>query len=399
MLNRRTLGKRMICLVVTGMFALAPAGCGIYISDSPDPGESSTNEAQEGTADGTGTDAADNADSSSAADKTDASSGGDNADTSSGADDAENIASGESATLTISAVGDCTLGMDENATYSTSLVAKYEEEGASYFFAGVYDVLSADDLTIANFEGVLTESEDREDKTFAFKGDPEYTQILTEGSVEAVNLANNHSRDYGEDSYTDTITYLDEAGIESFGYDRYSIVEVNGVQVGMIGIYELAEGSGCEDDLLEMMEEVEKAGAELIIVSFHWGTELETTPDETQVALAHAAIDAGADLVLGHHPHVLQGIEVYEGKNIVYSLGNFCFGGNSNPSDKDTMIFQQTFTVTDGEVADDNVTNIVPCSLSSTSSSNDYQPTVLTGDEADEVLAKIEELSEGLSEE
>ena len=374
-------GKRngLLFLSCIAVCALLAGGCGIYVSDSPDPDSKKS--------------------ASSQSEDSAASEYASGADEDAGGSGDTDAAGGDSVTLTVSAVGDCTLGMDENATYSTSLVAKYEEEGASYFFAGVYDVLSADDLTIANFEGVLTESEDREDKSFAFKGDPEYTSILTDGSIEAVNLANNHSHDYGDESYTDTITYLEEAGIASFGYDRYSVLEVNGVQVGLIGIYELADGIDCEDDMLEMMEEVEKAGAELIIVTFHWGEELETTPDETQVELAHAAIDAGADLVIGHHPHVLQGIEVYNGKNIVYSLGNFCFGGNSNPDDKDTMIFQQTFTVTDGEVADDNVTNIVPCSLSSVSDSNDYQPTVLTGDEADEVLAKIEELSEGLSEE
>lgn len=112
--------------------------------------------------------------------------------------------------------------------------------------------------------------------------------------------------------------------------------------------------------------------------------------------LAHSAIDHGADLVLGHHPHVLQGIEVYNGKNIVYSLGNFCFGGNSNPSDKDTMIFQQTFTVQNGELVEDNVTNVIPCSLSSESGRNTYQPTPLEGEEKDRVMAKIEEFSAGL---
>ena len=118
-------------------------------------------------------------------------------------------------------------------------------------------------------------------------------------------------------------------------------------------------------------------------------------PTEYQVNLAHSAIDNGADLVLGHHPHVLEGIEVYNGKNIVYSLGNFCFGGNSNPSDKDTMIFQQTFTVQNGELVEDNVTNIIPCSISSDSSYNNYQPTPLEGDEADRVKGRIEEYSSG----
>ncbi|MFR5148930.1 MAG: CapA family protein [Ruminococcus sp.] len=101
----------------------------------------------------------------------------------------------------------------------------------------------------------------------------------------------------------------------------------------------------------------------MIIVIFHWGNEKETVPDSNQTTLGHLAIDLGADLVCGHHPHVLQGIEEYKGKNIVYSLGNFCFGGNSAPSDMDSMIFQQTFTISNDGVKADNVTNIIPCSI------------------------------------
>ena len=298
--------------------------------------------------------------------------------------------------ITISAAGDCTLGTDENFDQSRSLNAYYDENGPAYFLQSVKPVFEADDLTIVNMEGTLTESTSRMDKTFAFKGPADYTKILTEGSVEAANLANNHSRDYGEQSYADTIAALDAAGIVNFGYDRTAVMDVNGVKVGLVGTYELAEGMGCEEEMIANIKAVEDQGAQIVIVSFHWGIERENYPDETQVSLAHSAIDHGADLVLGHHPHVLQGIEVYNGKNIVYSLGNFCFGGNSNPSDKDTMIFQQTFTVQNGELVEDNVTNVIPCSLSSESGRNTYQPTPLEGEEKDRVMAKIEEFSAGL---
>lgn len=297
--------------------------------------------------------------------------------------------------ITISAAGDCTLGTDENFDQSRSLNAYYDENGPAYFLQSVKPVFEADDLTIVNMEGTLTESTSRMDKTFAFKGPADYTKILTEGSVEAANLANNHSRDYGEQSYTDTIAALDAAGIVNFGYDRTAVMDVNGVKVGLVGTYELAEGMGCEEEMIANIKAVEDQGAQIVIVSFHWGIERENYPDETQVSLAHSAIGHGADLVLGHHPHVLQGIEVYNGKNIVYSLGNFCFGGNSNPSDKDTMIFQQTFTVQNGELVEDNVTNIIPCSVSSESGYNDYQPTPLEGDEAERVRGRIEEYSSG----
>lgn len=304
----------------------------------------------------------------------------------------------EPVSITVSMVGDCTLGTDVNFDQSTSFDAFYQmKNDPGYFFQNVKDIFTADDLTVANMEGTLTTSNDRQQKTFAFKGNPSYTEILTQGGVEATNLANNHSHDYGDQSYEDTIQYLEAAGITTFGYDRTAVMDVKGIKVGLIGIYELKDGLGRQQQVIDTIQEVKDQGAQVIIVSFHWGTEKSNIPDDIQKTLAHLAIDQGADLVVGHHPHVLQGIEKYQGKNIVYSLGNFCFGGNKNPSDKDTMIFQQTFTVENGELVEDDVNNIIPCSLSSESGYNNYQPMVLEGSEKERVLQKIEEFSAALN--
>lgn len=295
--------------------------------------------------------------------------------------------------ITISVVGDCTLGTDENFNYSRSLNAYYEKNGAEYFLKNVKSIFEADDLTIANLEGTFTNSTTRVDKTYAFKGPAEFVNILTGSSVESVTLANNHSRDYGAQSLTDTKATLDAAGVIHFGYDETSVVDVNGVKVGLIGIYELIDHTGRAQQVKDNIAKVKSEGADIVIVIFHWGIERDAAPNSHQTMLARLAIDEGADLVCGHHPHVLQGIEVYKGKNIVYSLGNFCFGGNSNPSDKDTMIFQQTFTITKDGLKEDNVTNVIPCSLSSEKSLNNYQPTPATGDEAARIMKKIEDRS------
>lgn len=272
---------------------------------------------------------------------------------------------GEPVSITVSMVGDCTLGTDINFDQSTSFDAFYQmKNDPGYFFQNVKEIFTADDLTVANMEGTLTTSDARQEKTFAFKGDPSYTEILTRGGVEATNLANNHSHDYGDQSYEDTIQYLEAAGITTFGYDRTAVMDVKGIKVGLIGIYELKDGIGRQQQVIDTIQEVK---------------------------------NQGADLVVGHHPHVLQGIEKYQGKNIVYSLGNFCFGGNKNPSDKDTMIFQQTFTVENGKLAEDDVTNIIPCSLSSESGYNNYQPMVLEGSEKERVLQKIEDFSTAIN--
>lgn len=296
-------------------------------------------------------------------------------------------------TLTVSVVGDCTLGTDENFDYSTSLNAYFENYGKEYFFQNVKSIFEADDLTIANNEGTFTESYDREDKTFAFKAPASFAGIYSCSSVEAVNTANNHSHDYGEQSFSDTMNALDAEGIVHFGYDETAVMDVKGIKVGLVGIYELYDHLGREQQLKDNIEKVKADGAQLIIVIFHWGNEKETVPDSNQTTLGRLAIDLGADLVCGHHPHVLQGIEEYKGKNIVYSLGNFCFGGNSYPSDMDSMIFQQTFTVTEEGVKNDNVTNIIPCSISSAYGYNNYQPTPAQGDEKTRIMEKIQERS------
>ena len=192
---------------------------------------------------------------------------------------------------------------------------------------------------------------------------------------------------------------LDDAGIVHFGYDETAVMDVKGIKVGLVGIYELYDHLEREQQLKDNIAKVKADGAQLIVVIFHWGNETETVPDSNQTTLGRIAIDEGADLVCGHHPHVLQGIETYKGSNIVYSLGNFCFAGNSSPSDMDTMIYQQTFTIDADGVKKDNVTNIIPCSISSAAYDgyNNYHPTPAEGDEATRILGKINERSSWIS--
>ncbi len=301
-------------------------------------------------------------------------------------------------TLTVTFAGDCTLGTDVNFSADTGFNTKYEAVGdPSYFFANVADIFKNDDLTVVNMEGTLTTSSARQDKTFAFKGPADYAQILVKGNVETASLANNHSHDYGDQSYTDTISALESAGIGTFGYDRIDYRDVNGVKVALIGTYELAKHLDIQDELKQNIQTAKDNGAQLVAVFFHWGNEKETVPDDTQMQLGHIAVDSGADLVIGSHPHVIQGYEKYHGRYIVYSLGNFCFGGNPNPSDKDCMIFQQTFTVTGNDVATDDNINVIPCSISSVSGSNNYQPTPATGDEKTRIEAKIKKSSDSIA--
>ena len=293
-------------------------------------------------------------------------------------------------TITVSAVGDCTLGTDDRFDYDDSFTAAfYEVEDPGWFLANVREYFAADDLTIVNFEGTLSERGEREDKTYAFRGDPNFVKVLTEGSVEAANLANNHSFDYGWDAYEDTKEILGSAGITNFGYDRSAVIEINGIKIGLTGTLAVYDEEDARDGMVEQIEWVKSQGAQLVISSLHWGDEGEYYQADWQEYLGHEAIDAGADLVIGHHPHRLQPMEVYKGKHILYSLGNFCFGGNRYPSDMDSAIYQQTFTFEDGILQDDDDFRVIPCRISSSSEYNNYQPTPLEGEAAERALAKV----------
>ena len=167
-------------------------------------------------------------------------------------------------------------------------------------------------------------------------------------------------------------------------------MEIKGVKVGLVGTYILIDFWDCEDELRENIQKLKEEGADLIISIFHWGNELDLEPDEYQLAFGKMAVDAGADLVCGHHPHVIQGIETYKGKTIAYSLANFCFGGNVYPTDMDTFIFQQSFTIDENGAVPGEV-NIIPCSCSSEYGYNNYQPTPATGEDAARIMRKLNE--------
>lgn len=292
--------------------------------------------------------------------------------------------------LLMSFTGDCILGTDEFFAWDTGLNAYHELYGGSYFLENVRDIFQQDDLTVINMEGTLTEETVRLEKQFAFKGPPEFIDILSGSSIEAANVANNHSHDYGEKSFQDTVALLEGNNIAAFGYDQVEVLEVKGIRVGIFGIYELDDHLERIPQVKENIRELKKRDADVIVAVFHWGNELEVVPDSNQTTLAHLAIDEGADLVVGHHPHVLQGVEEYKGKNIAYSLGNFCFGGNAHPTEMDTMIFQQKFVFdSEKEIVESEVT-VIPCRVSSEAEFNNYQPTPLTGQEAQQTMEKIQ---------
>ena len=295
----------------------------------------------------------------------------------------------------ISAVGDCTIGWDDRFSWGNRFDAYLESNNGdySYYLAKVREVFREDDFTIANLETTFTSYPVKMEKTFNFSAPDAYKNVLLQGCIDAVSLGNNHTYDFGERGYLDTMAALDSIGIPYFGHDKYLVKEVCGVKIGLFSLLDY----GCQfyHEIDKALTYLKSQKCDLIIACMHWGVEHTYEQTWAQVTMAHYLIDNGVDLVLGSHPHVLQGIEKYKGKYILYSMANFCFGGNTDPDDKDTMIFQQTFTFVNGELQPDDYIKIIPASVSGVSYCNNYQPVVLEGAEKERVMQKIMRYSSG----
>ena len=295
--------------------------------------------------------------------------------------------------ITMTFVGDCTFGRNHKAAYSNSFDEYYDNYGVDYFFSNVMDIFENDDITVINLEGPLTTSNDIQTKTWNHKGRPEYVNIMTESSIEVAGFANNHRLDYGQSGSDETVEVMEEAGITYCYDDIYAIYEVKGVRVGIVAVSAL-QGWKVEKWLKEGHQYLRDQGCAIVVACIHWGDDKATSTNSYQRDLGPRVIDMGYDLIVGHHSHVLQAVQEYKGKFICYSLGNFCYGGSKNPADKDSAIFQQTFTVVDGVLTDKVDAQLIPCYLSSVSSRNDYKPTLAVEDEYRRIIEKVNKYSQ-----
>ncbi len=296
--------------------------------------------------------------------------------------------------LTFTFAGDCTLGCHTEHTRAGYGFLLTVGEDYDHPFRNVRQWFETDDFTMVNLEGVLGSQGTPAGKKFAFRGPGEYTRILTGNSVEAVSLANNHTLDYGQTGYEETRRILEEAGIPYVEQNSSTVITLdNGMTVG---IYGTVYNSIHQVSPIEGIQALKDQGVDLIIYAPHWGTEHSFDPTQEQKELGRAAIDAGANIVYGCHPHVLQPIEEYNGGVILYSLGNFSFGGNIYPSDYDTALIQQEIIWSDSGVTLGD-RNIVPCSISSIEKRNNYQPTPYEegSEEYNRVLSKLDGTYDG----
>lgn len=286
--------------------------------------------------------------------------------------------------VTLTAVGDLTIGRNVQHSGTSIFEKELKKQGGdiNFIFRNVKDIFAEDHLTIANFEGVLADEykipSNKRENSYLFLAPTSYVEALSNNSVEAVTMENNHAGDFGEDGIQSTIKTMEDAGIVWANKGNMGVYEVQGLRIGMLAYQTLNQPFTSEELKYIVDEDVKKAKqtCDLVVVSFHWGDELDYAPKSNQIMLGRAAIDSGADLVLGHHSHRINPIECYKGKYIVYSLANCSFAGNNKPSDMFTFIFQTRFKVLDGEIIHNDF-RIIPCRISSRKDYNDFALTPL----------------------
>ena len=285
--------------------------------------------------------------------------------------------------ITVTCTGDFTIGGD-NYHHKNIFEKELEAQDGDINFTmrNVRDILMNDDMTLINFEGTFTETtyvpDKKKNNDYLFNAPPSYVSMLTDNGIEAAALENNHVMDHGQEGFDDTMQTLRDAGIIYSNSEEMGVFEVKDIQIAMLSYL-------CIDRYQTLWDKVPediKAAKEkypIVIVSFHWGKELDYTPNENQIKMGRLAVDSGADLVIGNHSHRINPIEEYKGVYICYSLGNFCFAGNTKPSDMNSYLFQVRFKVKDG-VASTKAFRIIPIKISSRKDRNDFIPTVITED-------------------
>lgn len=299
--------------------------------------------------------------------------------------------SGENSII-VSAAGDCVLGGDETFTYKGSFIEKFNlvKKDYGYFFKDVKSIFQRDDLSVVNLETTLTTATQKMEKEIRFKGLPEFSNILKAGNVDVVNIANNHIHDYLNTGYKDTISNVKKVGVGLYGDQIVYGKTVNGVKVCFLGYRVWEDSKYIRNKIKQNIGYYKSKGYDIVIISFHWGVEWTNIPIKLQQDIGRLALDSGANLVIGHHPHVMQSIEKYKGKYIVYSLGNFCYGGIENPKDRDSFIFQQKFVLdSNGKVSADSKARVIPCLITSAKRGNDYKPVPAKGADKTRILDRL----------
>ncbi len=292
--------------------------------------------------------------------------------------------------VTMTFLGDCTFGGEEKSrTNYEGFVRVVERNGMDFPMRNLSALTLQDDISVINLEGVLTDRElDKVEKKYNFSGSTAYTEILNIAGIECVNLANNHSHDYGDEGYRDTREALEKAGVSWFGEEEMAVWEnPEGMLIGFVGVFYSLNGKR-EAAFTKRMKILRDLGCSAIVAVMHTGDEYKSAINGYQEQIARWAVKNGADLVIGHHPHVVQGLQVIRGVPVVYSLGNCSFGGAIRPRDYDALAVQAVMRFEDSEHVETEL-RLYPIRVSSVKDVNNFCPVFLKGANAQRVMEKM----------
>ncbi len=296
-------------------------------------------------------------------------------------------ATDSSFTIQLSFVGDCLCATDARTAYADCFEEVADRESPEYFLSKVNHLFLNDDFTVADCENVFSDNEnlsmidkgqydDPNVEAYWFKYNTSGANILKVGGIDMVSIDNNHINDYGLQGHLDTEKALDDAGVLWGEAGKVVYFKKNGYKIGVV-CFSMYYGGAVESGLTYLEEA--KSNSDYQIVYFHGGKEAIHTPEQWKIDACHRLIDEGADLVMGDHPHVLQPREIYKDKTIIYSLGNFIFGGNRHPENR-TIIYQHTLTIDSDSLIDESG-EIIPCYVY-TGDTNNWQPAIIEDKDA-----------------
>ena len=306
-------------------------------------------------------------------------------------------AAAETTEVILTCTGDFMPGSNDRIRNEDFSFQRYiEQYGWGYPFEKLQVLFANDDITLVNLECMLNDSAKDSTSRLRFRGPESYAQIFPACSIEVANLANNHAADFGKEAVQTTVAALDSQGVRYCGTTEMGnyccFVEVKGVRIGFVGVYPLYHKDHPEK-LEQCFSELKEAGCQVIVASLHCGTEYNEIHGNIHDGYAKKLQKMGAHIIIGNHPHVPQGINVFDGITQVYSLGNASFGGNTGVDEVLRVIqgsvVQFRLVFEDGEYVGHQMT-IWPIHISGTSPENNYQPVLVEGKEAEVVMKKIQ---------
>lgn len=294
--------------------------------------------------------------------------------------------------LTLTLGGDVVLGTREEwQKQADALPAYLTQEGMAYPFRNLAELFLADDMTLVNLECVLKDDPagEKKEKQYRFRGQTAYTEVLRLAGIDQVNIANNHHEDYGQAGRETTVAALMDAVIPYSGFGSLYVWEKDGHKIGFGGCRETAWRRD-KGIIAREVEKLRSAGCEVVIYSCHWGVEYSPVHDSAvQMAMAEAAVAAGVDIVVGHHPHVVQGVEHRDGTLILYSLGNLMFGGTHDMKTFDGLLAQLRLRF-DADGYAGTTLSLLPVLTSSAAPRNNFCPVLADGLDRTRILAKVQ---------